>query len=109
MLFKLFSSLQGHAVLGLNRIYNGILHNSAWGAGQLSVGLEASSDGKCINRLWEKHQVENLFKHMLISTGSEVAIFSSDANMGNYILPTKALDEHYLAEKFQKKGKHKAI
>lgn len=37
---------------------------------------------------------------MLISAGSGVAIFYPDANMGNYFLPTKALDEHYQAEKF---------
>jgi len=92
--------LLGHAVRGLDRIRNGILHNSAWGAAQLSVGLEAYLDGKCINKQWETHQVENLFMHMLISVGSGVAIFSLDANMGNYFLPTKALHEHYLAEKF---------
>lgn len=100
MIFRLFSALRGHAVRGLDRIRNGILHNSAWGTAQLSVGLEAYLDGKCINKLWETHQVENLFTHMLISSGSGVAIFSPDANMGNYFLPIKALDEHYLAEKF---------
>jgi len=99
MIFRLFSALRGHAVRGLNRIRNGILHNSAWGTAQLFVGLEAYLDGKCINKLWETHQVENLFTHMLISSGSGVAIFSPDANMGNYFLPIKALDEHYLGEK----------
>jgi len=89
MTFRLFSALQGHVVRGLDRIRNGILHNFAWGAAQLSVGLEAYSDGKCINKLWETHQVENLFTHMLISAGSRVAIFSPDANMGNYLFTHK--------------------
>lgn len=84
MIFRLFSALPGHAVCGLDRIRNGIRHNSAWGAAQLSVGLEAYSNGKCINKQWERHQVKNLFIHMLISAGSGVAIFYLDANMGNY-------------------------
>jgi hypothetical protein len=70
------------------------------------VGSEASTDGKCMNKLWERHQVKNLFIHMLISAVSGVAIFSTNQNMGNYFLPARALDEHYLAEKFLKKGKH---
>ncbi|WIL44484.1 hypothetical protein QPJ96_21990 (plasmid) [Pantoea agglomerans] len=89
MIFRLFSALPGHVVSGLDWIRNGILHNSAWGAAQLSVGLEAYLDGKCINKLWETHQVENLFTHMLISAGSGVAIFFPDANMGNYFFTHK--------------------
>jgi hypothetical protein len=89
MIFRLFSALPGHGVRGLDRIRNGILHNSAWGAAQLSVGSEAPSDGKCINKLWERHQVIKLFIHMLISAGSGVAIFSPDANMGNYFFTHK--------------------
>lgn len=89
MIFRLFSDLLGHAVRGLDRIRNGILHNSAWGTAQLCVGLEASSDGKCSNKLWERHQVNNLFMHMLISAGSGVAIFYPDANMGNYFFTHK--------------------
>ena len=89
MIFRLFSALPSYVVRGLERIINGILHNSEWGTAQLFVGLEASFDGKCINNLWGRHQVENLFMHMLISAGSGVAIFSPDANMGNYFFTHK--------------------
>lgn len=109
MFFRLFSGLTDHSVCGLYWIYCGISHKFEWDTAQLFVGSEASPDGKCVNKLWEMHQVKNLFIHMLISRGSGVAIFPTDANMGNYFLPTKALNEHYLAEKFQKKGKYQAI
>jgi len=89
MTFRLFSTLPGHGVRGLAWIHNGILHNSVWVGAQLSVGLEASTDGKCINKLWERHQVKNLFIHMLISAESGVAIFSTDENMGNYFFTHK--------------------
>lgn len=89
MLFRLFSARPALGVRGLDRILNGILHNSVWGVPQLNVGSEASLDGKYINMLWERHQVSNLFMHMLISAGSGVAIFSPDANMGNYFFTHK--------------------
>ncbi|MBY4841174.1 hypothetical protein [Pantoea sp. DY-5] len=73
------------------------------------MGFDASSYGKCINKLWEIHQVKNQAIHMLISAMLNVANFSPDANMGNNFLPTKALDEQNLTKKLQEKGKHQAV
>lgn len=57
MFFRLFSVLSGHGTCGLYWICYGIPHKFVWDALQLFVGCEASSDGKGINMLWEKHQV----------------------------------------------------